>query len=147
LQRLCSVRLPISSLGHWFWGILVFWIHAYSGYHKSFVWCIASKDFLPFCGWPLQFRDHFFLFLCRSLLILCSPICWSFLLVAVAPLIKVPLVNITTLRTNWLAHELWRDTVKPYQTTQDLVILTFVPWLFYGFQLVMCAYAKRSSKS
>jgi hypothetical protein len=24
------------------------------------VWCIAGKDFLQFCGQPLQFRDHFF---------------------------------------------------------------------------------------
>jgi hypothetical protein len=26
----------------------------------SLIWYIASKDFLPFCGWSLQFRDKFF---------------------------------------------------------------------------------------
>jgi hypothetical protein len=42
-----------------FGGNLVFELSVYSGY-QSLIWCIASKDFLPFCRWPLQVRDHFF---------------------------------------------------------------------------------------
>jgi hypothetical protein len=40
---------------------------------SSFVWCIASKSFLPLCVWSLQFRDHFFC--CADFLIPCSLIC------------------------------------------------------------------------
>jgi hypothetical protein len=54
-----------------------FELPVYSGY-QSFVWCIAKKDFLPFCGWPLQFSDNFFC--CADILISCSPICLSILL-------------------------------------------------------------------
>jgi hypothetical protein len=39
-------------LVHWFWGSLVLL--------QSFLWCIASKYFLPLSEWSLQFRDHFF---------------------------------------------------------------------------------------
>jgi hypothetical protein len=54
-----KVLLPTSSLVHSFWGSLVFELPVYSGY-QSFVWCIASKYFLPLRGWSLQFRDHLF---------------------------------------------------------------------------------------
>jgi hypothetical protein len=50
--------LPISSLGQGFFGSLSFW--ALSVFLLSITWLIYSwKDFLPFCGWPLQFRNHF----------------------------------------------------------------------------------------
>jgi hypothetical protein len=39
-------------------GSLVFW--APSIFWLTVLWCIASKYFLPLCGWSLQFRDHFF---------------------------------------------------------------------------------------
>jgi hypothetical protein len=41
------------------WELLFFELPIYSGY-QSLVCYTASEDFLPFCGWPLQFRDHFF---------------------------------------------------------------------------------------
>jgi hypothetical protein len=54
-----------SSVCHFFIGSLnlgdfrFFKFPVYYGY-QSFVWCIACKDFLPLCGWSLQFRNHFF---------------------------------------------------------------------------------------
>jgi hypothetical protein len=54
-----SVLLPISSSGHWFLGRLAFWVAVYSGY-QSLIWCVAAKIFFLFCGYPLQFRNHFF---------------------------------------------------------------------------------------
>jgi hypothetical protein len=52
---------------------------------SSLVWCIASKDFLPFCGWPLQFifSDRVWCFLPRESLgpwssYLCLPHSWDY---------------------------------------------------------------------
>jgi hypothetical protein len=58
-ENLCSFLLAIFSLGHCILGSLVFDLPTYSGY-QFLVRCIPGKDFLPFCGQPLQFRDHFF---------------------------------------------------------------------------------------
>jgi hypothetical protein len=57
-------KAPFSSSVHFFTESLIFWslvfeLPIYSGY-QFFDCYIASKDFLPFSGWPLQFRDHFF---------------------------------------------------------------------------------------
>jgi hypothetical protein len=59
LKKFCLVHLPLSLLVHLFGGSLIFgapcifWLS---------VLCliIASKYFLPLCGWSLQFRVHFF---------------------------------------------------------------------------------------
>jgi hypothetical protein len=59
LKRLCQFVCPFL---HWvidFFGSLVFELPVYSGY-QPLARHIAEKDFLPFCGWPLPFRDHFF---------------------------------------------------------------------------------------
>jgi hypothetical protein len=60
-------KVLFSSVVHFFivslvWGELFFELPAYSGY-QSLVGCIPSKDFLQFCGWPLQFRDHLFCYM------------------------------------------------------------------------------------
>jgi hypothetical protein len=53
-----------SSLAHLFSRLLILWkfIIVSSLYImvKSLVRCITGKDFLPFCGLPLQSGDHFF---------------------------------------------------------------------------------------
>jgi hypothetical protein len=61
-----SLEKPLLSiLANFFIGSLIlggvefFEICVYSGY-QSLVICIASKCFLPFCRWPLQFTDHLF---------------------------------------------------------------------------------------
>jgi hypothetical protein len=55
----CSVQLHILYWVIDFFESLVFELLVYSCY-QSLVWCIASKDFLPFCEWPLHFRDYLF---------------------------------------------------------------------------------------
>jgi hypothetical protein len=40
-------------------GEFSFYEHPVYFIYQSLVWCVASKDFLPFCGWSLQFTDHF----------------------------------------------------------------------------------------
>jgi hypothetical protein len=59
LKKFYSAQLPISLLGHWFYGSLIFGAPCIF-YYQSLVWYIANKDFLPFYGGSLQFRDHFF---------------------------------------------------------------------------------------
>jgi hypothetical protein len=59
LKKFCLGQLPTSLLVHWFWGSLVFWAHYIFWLSEPF-WCIASKDFLPVCGWSLQLKDHLF---------------------------------------------------------------------------------------
>jgi hypothetical protein len=55
LKNFCLVQLPTSFMVHWFWRSLVFW-----AMYQFLVWYIASKDFLPLCGWSLQLKDHLF---------------------------------------------------------------------------------------
>jgi hypothetical protein len=58
LKNFCLVQLPTSLFTHWFLGSLVFWAPCI--FWLSVLWFIASKNFLPLCGWSLQFRDHYF---------------------------------------------------------------------------------------
>jgi hypothetical protein len=79
LKEPCSVSLPISSLGHWFFGSLVFWAPCIfwllipcqmnSWQRFSLILWAACPTW-----WPLPL-------LVRSLLVSCSPTCQSFLLV------------------------------------------------------------------
>jgi hypothetical protein len=78
---MCFLPIWTSSfeklIAHFFTGSLVFWkfsffeLLMYSGY-QTLVGCTVGKAFLPFCGQPLQFREHFFC--CAEALISVSPI-------------------------------------------------------------------------
>jgi hypothetical protein len=57
LEKLCSVHLFISSLGHWF-GDACFLSSLYILVINPL--SAAGKDFLPFCELSLQSGDHFF---------------------------------------------------------------------------------------
>jgi hypothetical protein len=46
-----------SSIAHFFVGSL---IYREFSFLSSLVRCLVGKHFLPFCGQPLQFRDHIF---------------------------------------------------------------------------------------
>jgi hypothetical protein len=83
LKKFCSVRLPISSLSHWFFGNLVFWA-------PCIFWLLIpchliswqrylSHSVAAFSIWWL------FPLLCRSFFLSCRTICQSF------PLIVEPL--------------------------------------------------------
>jgi hypothetical protein len=58
LEKVLLSSVAYFFFGHWFLRSLVFW--ALYIFWLSVLWCIASKYFLPLCGWSLQFRDHFF---------------------------------------------------------------------------------------
>jgi hypothetical protein len=59
LKNLSSIHLPISSLGHWFMGRLIFWT-PYIFWLLIPFRCTAGKDFLSFYRLLLQSADHFF---------------------------------------------------------------------------------------
>jgi hypothetical protein len=58
-------KVLFISFAHFFTGLLtlrgvyLLKLPVFSGY-QSFVRCIASKYFLPLCGWSLQFIDNCF---------------------------------------------------------------------------------------
>jgi hypothetical protein len=58
LEKVLLSSVAYFFFGHWFLRSLVFW--ALYIFWLSVLWCIASKHFLPLCGWPLKFRAHFF---------------------------------------------------------------------------------------
>jgi hypothetical protein len=58
LRTVCSVHLPIYSVGCWFFAELVFWVSS-KFWLLFLVRCIAGKDFLPFCKLSLQSCDYF----------------------------------------------------------------------------------------
>jgi hypothetical protein len=76
LKKLCSVHLCISSLGHWFLGSLVFEYILDTNSRQMYSW-----QFSPIL-WVASSFLWLFLLLFRSILVSCSPICQSFLLVA-----------------------------------------------------------------
>jgi hypothetical protein len=77
LKGLCSLHSPISSLGHWFFGSLVFWAPCI--FWLLVLFLMYSWQRFSLTLW-VAFQFKVFLLLCRSFLILCSPICQSFLL-------------------------------------------------------------------
>jgi hypothetical protein len=74
----CLMHVSISSLGCWFFGELSFWVHCR---FWIFVPCQMSswQRFSPILS-AVSWVWWLFLLLCRSSLVLCSPICSLFLL-------------------------------------------------------------------
>jgi hypothetical protein len=80
LRNFCLVHLPISLFVHWFWESLVFWSPCILW--LSVLCLMCSWQIFSSTLWVVSSVQRLFLLLCRSYLILCSPICLFFLLVA-----------------------------------------------------------------
>jgi hypothetical protein len=77
-EKALFISLPISSLGHWFFGSLDFELPVYSGY-QSVTYVQQAKIFSH--SVDSLFNLKWFLLSCISFLILCSPISQYLLLV------------------------------------------------------------------
>jgi hypothetical protein len=106
-----------------------------SGY-QPLVWCIASKNVLPFCGWSLEVRP--FLLLCRNFLISCSHICQIFLLVS-RPFVFY-----------WGSHCLYipsSSSIFPAPSSTNFKVLGLILRSLIHFELILVQDDKHGSSS
>jgi hypothetical protein len=80
MKNFCSVNLPISSSGHWFFESLGFWT-PYIFWFLIPCQIFSWQRFSPVL-WAISLVWWLFLLLCRRFLAPYCPICWSFLSIA-----------------------------------------------------------------